>query len=128
MRAALFAVFAVTALTGCPSEAELTLELHRASTTSTVSVDVCDAARPQDCDLGNGVVFDGLVCRLGIYLDDTITPPLSIKLLHTAPGTCRMLDVDPAREDGLVVVTFTATGGDDLVISDCTTCGQRACP
>lgn len=123
------AAFLAAILAGCASEAELMLELHRASTSSTVMIDVCDAARPEDCDLVKGVDFGGdLICRLGLYVDDTITPPLSVRILQGNPGTCRMLDVDPARESGLVVVQLPSTDNGDLVIGDCPTCEQRACP
>ena len=121
----LVAVFA-----GCRSEADLVLELHRTDISTTASIVICDADSPVDCDGTLRTVrfaAQATVHRLGIYLDEPIAPPLSVKLQPNTPTTCRIVDVDPAAESDDIIVRFPSTDGADLVVEHCSTCNQRPC-
>ncbi len=127
MRTAL-AVISFAALAGCPSEADVVLDLHRASSSSGVSIDVCDDARPEDCNGPEGIQFgEGNVSHVGIYFDDAITPPLRLWLEQFSPVVCRHVTLDPARERDTIVIRFP-DADEDLMIEHCATCAQSACP
>jgi hypothetical protein len=123
-------LMSVLLLVGCSSEADVVLELHRATPSSFLMVTACDADHLDECETSPPITAefgDDLVSRLGIYVDGPIAPPLRVKLLHTTPGTCRYLEMSD-DERGTVEVVFSESPNADLAIDSCETCTQLVCP
>jgi hypothetical protein len=113
---------------GCASEADLVLELRRAIPAQQLYQAVCDAEHPESCDELIDVAHDGPTSELGIYLDSTIAPPLTVRLGSGSPRSCGDIEIDPALAPDLIVVQFPETDGADLVVEQCPQCRLVECP